>query len=274
MIGKYYRKGTELNNIKRHNNNNNARTAPVMPMAGAIVIAAILLSGLSLIGSYPQQLVTAQQEGMMGTGGGMTDEGGGATRGGNATANMTRGAAQGNDSMSQVRMHLEEARTALQNNDTQGTLMHLDLALDVLGNGNASGISTNITTGTNAIAGDITPNIGSENPVQPVREASSANDDDEDDNDDAGGSSSNTDDEDRTERDTDEEVSEDVREASSANDDDEDDNDDAGGSSSNTDDEDRTERDTDEEVSECGAVNIGGTSPADDYGCPPDDDGA
>lgn len=228
MMGKYHRKGTKLTNIKRQNNN--ARTAPVMPMAGAIVIAAILLSGLSLIGSYPQQPVTAQQEGMTGTGGGMTDEGGGATPGGNVTANMTRGAAQVNDSMSQVRMHLEEARAALQNNDTQGTLMHLDLALNALGNGNASGISTNITTGMNAIAGDITPNIGSENPVQPVGEASSANDDEDDD--------------------------------------------DAGGSSSNTDDEDRTERDTDEEDSECGAVNIGGTSPADDYGCPPDDDGA
>jgi hypothetical protein len=32
-------------------------------------------------------------------------------------------------------------------------------------------------------------------------------------------------------------------------------------------------RDTDEADSECGDVNIGGTSPADDYGCPPDNDG-
>jgi hypothetical protein len=164
----------------------------------------------------------------------MTGEGGGATQGGgNATAtNMTGGGAQGNDSLSQIRIHVEEAYTALQNNDTQGALMHLGLALNALGNGNASSISSNITTGTNAIAGDTAPTIVSENPVLSSSEASSANDDDEDD-DDSDGSDSNTDDEDSTDRDTD-----------------------------------------DEEDSECGAVNIGGTNPADDYGCPPDDDGA
>ena len=36
----------------------------------------------------------------------------------------------------------------------------------------------------------------------------------------------------------------------------------------------RPEIDTDEETSECGGVTVGGTSAADDYGCPPDDDGA
>jgi hypothetical protein len=162
-------------------------------------------------------------------------------------------------------MYVEEAYTALQNNDTQGALMHLGLALNALGNGNASGISSNITTGTNAFAGDTTPTIVSENPVLSASEASSANDDDDDD-DDSEGSDGNTDDEDSTERDTDEEEdSEDDHEASSTNDDDDDDNDDSDGSDSNTD---------DEGDSECGAVNIGGTSPADDYGCPPDDDGA
>jgi hypothetical protein len=247
MVGKYHRKDTKPNNIKNHDNK--ARTAPVMPMAGAIVTAAILLSGLSLIGSY-QLPVIAQQEGITGTGVSMTGEGGGA---------------QGNDSLSQIRMYVEEAYTALQNNDTQGALMHLGLALNALGNGNASGISSNITTGTNAFAGDTTPTIVSENPVLSSSEASSANDDDEDD-DDSDGSDSNTDDEDSTDRDTDdEEDSEDDHEASSTNDDDDDDNDDSDGSDSNTD---------DEGDSECGAVNIGGTSPADDYGCPPDDDGA
>jgi hypothetical protein len=248
MVGKYHRKDTKPNNIKNHDNK--ARTAPVMPMAGAIVTAAILLSGLSLIGSY-QLPVIAQQEGITGTGVSMTGEGGGA---------------QGNDSLSQIRMYVEEAYTALQNNDTQGALMHLGLALNALGNGNASGISSNITTGTNAFAGDTTPTIVSENPVLSASEASSANDDDDDDNDDSEGSDGNTDDEDSTERDTDEEEdSEDDHEASSTNDDDDDDNDDSDGSDSNTD---------DEGDSECGAVNIGGTSPADDYGCPPDDDGA
>lgn len=242
MIGKRHRKYTRPTNLK--NQNNNARATPITPMAGAIVTAAILFSGLSLIGSYPQQPVLAQQEGMTGTtgggattgggGGGMTGGGdtntttmggGGAAEGGNAT--MTGGGAGGNDSMSQVRLHLEEARIALQNNDTQGALMHLDLALNALGNGNASGISTNITTATNANAGDFSPTIASEDIALSASEASSTNDEDDSD-----------------------------------------------GSDSNTGDEDRTERDTDDEDSECGAVNIGGTGPADDYGCPPDDDGA
>jgi hypothetical protein len=66
-----------------------------------------------------------------------------------------------------------------------------------------------------------------------------------------------------------------------ADDDDGDDNgrddDDDGDDNGRDDDEDDAEEsdsNTDEEDSECGAVNIGGTSPADDYGCPPDDDGA
>jgi hypothetical protein len=52
-------------------------------------------------------------------------------------------------------MHLEEVRTALQNNDTQGALMHLDLAFNTLGGaagtqGNMTGTTagaTNMTTG-------------------------------------------------------------------------------------------------------------------------------
>ena len=136
-------------------------------MAGAIVTAAILLSGLSLIGSYQQAL--AQQDMTGTTGGGTTGagtegggttgagtEGGGTTGGttGGATTtdtatttmgggNATTGGAGGNDSMSQVRMHLEEARTALQNNDTQGALMHLDLAINAMGG--ASPIQGNLT---------------------------------------------------------------------------------------------------------------------------------
>jgi hypothetical protein len=136
----------------------NTKPLASIPMAGAIVTAAILLSGISLIGSY-QQPVLAQQENMTGAGGttgGATNTttmgGGGATQGGNAT--MTGGGAEGNDSVSQVRMQLEEARTALQNNDTQGALMHLDLALNALGG--ASGAEMNLTATTGGTEGGTT----------------------------------------------------------------------------------------------------------------------
>ena len=120
-------------------------------MAGAIVTAAILLSGLLLIGSYPQALA---QQNMTGTTGGATTTDTATTTmgGGNATA----GGAGGNDSMSQVRMHLEEARTAIQNNDTQRALMNLDLALNAMGaaspiqgnlTGTTGGTGANMTTG-------------------------------------------------------------------------------------------------------------------------------
>jgi len=117
-------------------------------MAGAIVSAAILLSGLSLVGSYQQVLAQQDQTGT--TGGAGTEGGttGGATTNDTATSTMgggntTTGGAEGNDSMSQVRMHLEEARTAIQNNDTQGALMHLDLAINAMGG--ASPIQGNLT---------------------------------------------------------------------------------------------------------------------------------
>ncbi|HEX2169992.1 MAG TPA: hypothetical protein VHF65_06810 [Nitrososphaera sp.] len=146
--------------MSSHNGMNNKikkATKPIatIPMAGAIVTAAILLSGLSLIGSY-QQPVLAQQQNMTGAGGATggatnttTTSGGGATQGGNAT--MTGAGAEGNDSVSQVRMHLEEARTALQNNDTQGALMNLDLALNALGG--ASGAEMNLTATTGGTEG-------------------------------------------------------------------------------------------------------------------------
>jgi hypothetical protein len=146
-----------MNSNNRINQSNNRTKVRVIPMAGAIVTAAILLSGLSLIGSY--QHVLAQQD-MSGTTGGSTggattnDTGPTAMGGGNAT---TAGA-EGNDSMSQVRMHLEEARTALQNNDTQGALMHLDLAINAMGG--ASPIQGNLTGTTGSTAGNMTTGGG------------------------------------------------------------------------------------------------------------------
>jgi hypothetical protein len=65
--------------------------------------------------------------------------------GGNAT--ITTGAAGG--TQSEVIMHLEEIRTTLQNNDIQGAVMHLDLAMNLLG-GSAQGNMTSTTGSTNS----------------------------------------------------------------------------------------------------------------------------
>ena len=105
-------------------------TAAAIPMVGAIVTAALLLSGLSLISSY--QPAIAQQN-MTGGGGATT----GGTAGGNATTaggNATTGV---NQTTLEVRSHLQEARTALEAGDTETALLHLDLALNALG-GNAT----------------------------------------------------------------------------------------------------------------------------------------
>src|SRR5215204_127874 len=98
---KFYIAYIQLMNPHRGINDNNKkdRTEAIaaIPMVGAIVTAALLLSGLALIGSY-QQPVIAQQQNM--TGGNATMAGGGnATNatmagGGNAT-NMTTGGTEG-----------------------------------------------------------------------------------------------------------------------------------------------------------------------------------
>ena len=105
-----------------------------MPIAGIVIAASLLLSGLSLVSSYHPAL--AQQNT---TGGG-----------GNATNATTTGAATGG-TQSEVMLHLEEVRTALQNNDIQGAMMHLDLAINVLGGG-TQGNMTSTTGSTNSTA--------------------------------------------------------------------------------------------------------------------------
>ena len=132
--------GTNDNNIRR------TKATAAIPMAGAIVTAALLLSGLSLITSY--QPVMAQQNM---TGGGNATS----TTGGNAT---TAGGGGANQSTSDVRMNIEQARMALQNNDTQGARMYLDMALSALGGGTQSNMTNATTTGgtTNATTGGAT----------------------------------------------------------------------------------------------------------------------
>src|SRR5215218_3393115 len=137
-----------MNPSNRINQGNNRRTkaTAAIPMAGAIVTAALLLSGLSLITSY--QPVIAQQNM---TGGGNATS----TTGGNAT---TAGGGGANQSTSDVRMNIEQARMALQNNDTQGARMYLDMALSALGGGTQSNMTNATTTGgtTNATTGGAT----------------------------------------------------------------------------------------------------------------------
>jgi hypothetical protein len=113
-----------------NDNNKNDRTkaiAAAIPMAGMLVAAA-LLSGLSMIGN--NQAAIAQNMTAGAGGNATTAAGGNATTaaGGNATT-----AAGGNQTTSEVIMHLEEVRTAIEDDDDDTALMHLDLALNALG---------------------------------------------------------------------------------------------------------------------------------------------
>src|SRR5215216_5902754 len=140
--------GTKNNNIRR------TKATAAIPMAGAIVTAALLLSGLSLITSY--QPVIAQ-ENMTGGGGATTTDNATSTMGGNATT-ATNAGGGANQSTSDVRTNIEQARMALQNNDTQGARMYLDMALSALGGGTQSNMTNATTAGgtTNATTGGAT----------------------------------------------------------------------------------------------------------------------
>jgi hypothetical protein len=89
-----------------------------------------MLSGLALISSSYQSAI-AQQQNMTGGGG-----------------NATTSAAGGNQS--EVMLHLEEVRKALQNNDVQGAMMHLDLAMNLLGGGTQDNMTSTTTGLTNS----------------------------------------------------------------------------------------------------------------------------
>ena len=132
------------NNRMNQSNNRTNTTAAAIAMAGAIVTAALLLSGVFLMSSYHLPVLAQEQN--------MTEGGGGILEGGNATD--ATGTAGGNQS--EVRTNLEQARMALQNNDTQGAMMYLDMALSALG-GNATG--GGILEGGNATGGGILEGI-------------------------------------------------------------------------------------------------------------------
>src|ERR671916_2437751 len=103
--------------------------ATAIPMAG-ILVAAALLSALSF-NNYEPAIAQQEQNMTAGAGGNATTAAGGnatTAAGGNATT-----AAGGNQTSSEVMMHLEEVRTAIENDDDDAALMHLDLALNALG---------------------------------------------------------------------------------------------------------------------------------------------
>ena len=149
MIGKQDSRSIK-NAFVTYETDENMKTKPItsIAMTGIIVIAALLVSGLSLLSSYQQQVIA--QEELTGGAGGTTAGGteGATAGGGNAT---TTAAGGGNQTTSEVRLHLEEARTALQNGDTEAALMHLDLALNQLGGG-TEGNMTSTTGATNSTA--------------------------------------------------------------------------------------------------------------------------
>jgi hypothetical protein len=119
---------------RRDKNNRATKTIAAMPIVGTVIAASLLISGLSLVSSYHPALA---QQNM--TGGG-----------GSATNASTTGAVTGG-TQSEVMLHLEEVRTALQNNDIQGAMMHLDLAMNVL-SGGTQGNMTSTTGSTNSTA--------------------------------------------------------------------------------------------------------------------------
>ena len=148
-----------------HSTRTKAIVNAALPMAGIIVVAALLSGLLPLFSTYTQPAI-AQQQNMTGTNATTTGGGGGAQSssactptqtggggGGQNATTSTAGAAAGGggnqSTTSEVRMHIEEACMAAQSGDMQGVLMHLNLALNVLG---ASGTQGNMTSSSSSNA--------------------------------------------------------------------------------------------------------------------------
>ena len=205
-----------MNRYSRRNINQNEPKDIASLFITGIIVTAGLLSGLFLIGGYQNPAVAQEQQNLTAPSSNSEVIGGSSN---DTTTSTTGTAAQGGNTtnQSEIRLHLQEALSALRNNDTQGALMHLDIVLNTIGGGGVQGntTTTSTTTGGNSIAG-----------------TADGNDNDSDGND-------------ATE------------ESSSSN------------TNTNTE---GTSAEEDEEDSDCGGVTVGGTSAADDYGCPPDPD--
>ncbi|MDQ4102131.1 MAG: hypothetical protein M3115_08110 [Thermoproteota archaeon] len=142
------------------NNNKNGKTKPaaVSPLASALITATILVLGLTLLGNHGYHSAIAQQQQQNTTeeGGRETGSNTGITGGGDAiaqggNASTKEGATGANLSTYELRMNLEQALTALQNNDTQTAAMYLELTLDAMGsNGDTEGNMTSSSTAARA----------------------------------------------------------------------------------------------------------------------------
>src|SRR5215218_508829 len=122
-----------------HNKNNTRRTkaATAIPMVGAIVTAAILLSGLSFIGSHSQP-VLAQMDAttQYGVGGATTGGSGGAAGGGLLGGNQTAAGGNATNATMAAGGNATNATTAAGGNATNATMA---------AGGNATNATTNIT---------------------------------------------------------------------------------------------------------------------------------
>ena len=157
----------------------------------------------------------------------------------NATA-FTAGETAGGENQSntsKVMMYIEQACMAARNNDSQGVLTNLTLALNALVFAGSGEGNTTLASATS----DDNDATSSEDGISVSETSSSDNSDETEEHaDDAAASDSNG-------------------------------NDNSDDNNENTD-ENRHGTDTDNQDSECGGVTVGGTSAADDYGCPPDPD--
>jgi hypothetical protein len=250
------------------NSSRKTKATAAIPVAGGIIVAAVLLLGLlTLISSSYQQPAMAQLQNITGTNGTATDGGtittsaghsactptqtGRAVGGTNATSgsNTTRsttdmnitdttgGGGGGNQSTtSQLRLLIEEACMAAQSNDTLGILMQLNLVLNAL---EGAGTQGNTNTAISAADLDATTTGGDEEIS--VDRTSPAGEDDADDN----AAENNV-------RDNGDSSSSSISSSSSS----------ISSTDANT-----PATDTADGDSECGGMTVGGTSAADDYGC-------
>ena len=128
---------------------NNKKTVLV-----TLVLITLSLSIASLITISAPNYTSAQVSGQNAT---ITDGDAATPTDVNAT-NITAGE---NQSTSEVKMLIEQARMALQNNDTQGALMNLNSALNALeGVGGGGGEQNNMTTPQNEITDGTTTEAG------------------------------------------------------------------------------------------------------------------
>src|SRR5215216_7108529 len=133
-----------------HNKNNTRRTkaATAIPMVGAIVTAAILLSGLSFIGSHSQPVLAQMDATTQYGGGGATTGGsGGAAGGGLLGGNQTAAGGNATNATTAAGGNATNATMAAGGNATNATMAAGGNATNatMAAGGNATNATTNIT---------------------------------------------------------------------------------------------------------------------------------